>query len=88
MKTRISFFAFLIFSFLNLISSAQVSSLNLWPDGIPGFIVNDTYIEKATVANGMNSRFEKVTSPATFPLSSSKGISNRNSSSDLSGRRI
>lgn len=67
MKTRTLFFASLIFSFLNVDSSAQVSSLNLWPDGIPGFIVNDSYIEKTTVADGINTRFEKVTSPVLFP---------------------
>jgi acetyl esterase/lipase len=67
MKTRISLFAFLIFSFLTVESGAQVSSLNVWPDGIPGFIVNDSYVEKATVADGINTRFEKVTNPALFP---------------------
>ncbi len=67
MKTRILLFTFLIFSFMTFKSSAQVSSLTLWPDGIPGFVVNDSYIEKATVANGINTRFEKVTSPALFP---------------------
>jgi acetyl esterase/lipase len=67
MKTRILFCAFLIFSFLTNKSGAQVSSLNLWPDGIPGFIVNDSYVEKTTIADGINTRFEKVTSPALFP---------------------
>jgi len=67
MKTRILLLTFLIFSFMTFKSSAQVSSLTLWPDGIPGFVVNDSYIEKATVANGINTRFEKVTSPALFP---------------------
>jgi len=67
MKTRILLLPFLIFTLMTFKSPAQVSSLTLWPDGIPGFIVNDSYVEKATVANGINTRFEKVTSPALFP---------------------
>jgi acetyl esterase/lipase len=67
MKTRILLLAFLIFTIMTFKSTAQVSSLNLWPEGIPGFIVNDSYVEKATAANGINTRFEKVTSPALFP---------------------
>ena len=67
MKTRILLITFLIFSVLTFKATAQVSSLTLWPDGIPGFIVNDSYVEKATVTNGINTRFEKVTSPALFP---------------------
>jgi acetyl esterase/lipase len=67
MKTRILLIAFLIFAVLTFKATAQVSSLTLWPDGIPGFIVNDSYVEKATVTNGINTRFEKVTSPALFP---------------------
>jgi acetyl esterase/lipase len=67
MKTRILLLAFLTFTIMTFKSTAQVSSLILWPDGIPGFIVNDSYVEKATVANGINTRFEKVTSPALFP---------------------
>ena len=67
MKTRILLIAFLIFTVLTFKATAQVSSLTLWPDGIPGFIVNDSYVEKATVTNGINTRFEKVTSPALFP---------------------
>ncbi len=67
MKTRILLLSFLVLAVMSLKSTAQVSSLILWPEGIPGFIVNDSYIEKATVANGINTRFEKVTSPALFP---------------------
>lgn len=48
-------------------SAAQVASLTLWPQGIPGVVLNTTYAEKTTVTDGINTRFEKVTSPALFP---------------------
>jgi len=47
-------------------SKAQVSVKDLWPDGIPGAIMNDNYIEKATLNEGLVTRFEKVTEPALF----------------------
>jgi acetyl esterase/lipase len=43
--------------------SAQNEILKLWPNGVPGSIKNDTYTEKETVANGIPSRYEKVTEP-------------------------
>ena len=52
---------------MNPVSNGQVISMNLWPDGIPGFILNNTYQEKATTIDGLSSRYEKVTSPAIFP---------------------
>jgi acetyl esterase/lipase len=67
MKTRILFYALLILSIINSKSDAQVSSLVLWPDGIPGFILNTSYVEKETITEGISSRFEKVTSPALYP---------------------
>jgi acetyl esterase/lipase len=45
---------------------AQTSTLRLWPDGIPGVILNDTYIEKPTQSEGIYTRFEKVTNPLLF----------------------
>lgn len=48
-------------------SKGQVISMNLWPDGIPGFILNNSYQEKATIIDGVSTRYEKVTSPAIFP---------------------
>jgi acetyl esterase/lipase len=65
MKTQI--FAIFILFFFSLQSPAQVTSMNLWPDGIPGFILNNNYAEKATITDGLSSRYEKVTSPAIFP---------------------
>lgn len=43
--------------------NAQNQILKLWPDGVPGSIKNDSYAEKETVANGIPSRYEKVTEP-------------------------
>jgi len=48
-------------------SNGQVISMNLWPEGIPGFILNNSYQEKATIIDGVSTRYEKVTSPAIFP---------------------
>jgi acetyl esterase/lipase len=67
MKTRTFFYALTVFFFINPESNGQVISMNLWPDGIPGFILNNTYQEKATIIDGLSSRYEKVTSPAIFP---------------------
>jgi acetyl esterase/lipase len=67
MKTRTILYALIIFSFMNPESNGQVISMNLWPDGIPGFILNSSYQEKATIIDGLSSRYEKVTSPAIFP---------------------
>lgn len=52
---------------MNPEANGQVISMNLWPDGIPGFILNSAYQEKATIIDGLSSRYEKVTSPALFP---------------------
>ena len=52
---------------MNPESNGQVISMNLWPDGIPGFILNGAYQEKATIIDGVSTRYEKVTSPALFP---------------------
>ena len=67
MKTRTLFYALFIFTFMIPESNGQVISMNLWPDGIPGFILNSAYQEKATIIDGLSSRYEKVTSPAIFP---------------------
>jgi acetyl esterase/lipase len=66
MKTRILIIVFLSGSFLVSNISAQVTSYNLWPDGIPGLILNDNYVEKATMIEGLATRYEKVTNPALF----------------------
>jgi acetyl esterase/lipase len=67
MKTRISIFTLFILCFFSLQSRAQVVSLTLWPDGIPGFVLNSAYVEKSTITDGLATRYEKVTSPALFP---------------------
>ena len=55
------------------LSSCFILSLNgqnqlvkVWPDGIPGSIKNDTYIEKMSETNGEISRFDKVTDPTMY----------------------
>jgi acetyl esterase/lipase len=50
--------------FLN--AGAQQKTMNVWPDGIPGLILNDSYTEKQTVTDGVISRFEKTTSPMIY----------------------
>lgn len=45
------------------ISFSQNPVLKVWPKGVPGSIINDTYSEKVTESNGMPSRYEKVTDP-------------------------
>ncbi len=57
---------------VTLNSHAQVKSYNLWPDGIPGLVLNDSYVEKATISEGLATRYEKVTSPALFVFLPSK----------------
>lgn len=44
-------------------SFAQNSIQKLWPSGVPGSIKNEAYSEKETLANGIPSRYEKVTDP-------------------------
>jgi acetyl esterase/lipase len=66
MKKRFLIIVFLSGWLLALNTSAQVTSYNLWPDGIPGLILNDNYVEKATMAEGLATRYEKVTNPALF----------------------
>jgi acetyl esterase/lipase len=56
------FIAFL--PFLN--SNAQEKTMNVWPTGIPGFILNDSYVEKSSMSEGIISRFEKTTNPMLY----------------------
>jgi acetyl esterase/lipase len=44
-------------------SFSQNPVLTVWPNGVPGSVKNDTYSEKATEANGIANRYEKVTDP-------------------------
>jgi acetyl esterase/lipase len=68
MKTRILLFTIILGSLVSLSSNAQLMSYNLWPDGIPGLKLNDSYAEKETMAEGLPTRYEKVTNPALFVL--------------------
>lgn len=52
---------FLTFLIINI--NAQNPVLRIWPDGIPDSIIDDSYTEKATLTNGIPSRYEKVTDP-------------------------
>ncbi|MCX6333006.1 MAG: alpha/beta hydrolase [Bacteroidia bacterium] len=67
MKTRILIFSLLFLPIIISETNCQVTSLNLWPDGIPGFVLSNTYQEKSTIMEGVYTRFEKITSPALFP---------------------
>jgi acetyl esterase/lipase len=46
--------------------NAQNSILKVWPGGIPGAVKSDTYTEKVTEAEGLPTRFEKVTDPTVY----------------------
>lgn len=43
--------------------NSQVTTIKLWPEGIPGSLRNDTYSEVSTVENGVITRWIKVTDP-------------------------
>ncbi len=61
----IKYFLTLVFLTLFLSYSwSQNPVLKVWPNGVPGSIKTDTYSEKATEANGIPSRYEKVTDPS------------------------
>jgi len=49
-----------------LSSVAQPTKMNLWPNGIPGLILNEKYIEKPTISEGIPTRFERVTNPELY----------------------
>jgi acetyl esterase/lipase len=66
MKTRVPIITLLLASLLLLNANAQITTLNLWPDGIPGLKLNDSYVEKATINEGKPTRFEKVTDPSLY----------------------
>jgi acetyl esterase/lipase len=64
MKPFNSIIILLFVSLLAIESSAQNKVLKLWPDGIPGSLTDPGYSEKSTLANGLASRYEKVTDPS------------------------
>jgi len=51
-----------ILSFIVFNVNAQ-NVIKLWPDGIPGSVRSDTYIEEPTVTDGVPVRFVRVTEP-------------------------
>jgi acetyl esterase/lipase len=53
-----------IIPFLN--SNAQQKTMNIWPGGIPGLVLNDSYVEKSTTGEGFITRFEKTTNPMLY----------------------
>lgn len=60
---------FVILFFLGLFSplvKAQTSMITLWPGGIPDLVLNINYSEKATISEGIPTRFEKVTDPSLY----------------------
>jgi acetyl esterase/lipase len=66
MKKR--YFALLLapMAFFLVNAGAQPTKMNLWPDGIPGLILNETYVEKSTIVEGIPTKFEKVTNPELY----------------------
>jgi acetyl esterase/lipase len=53
----------LFFCCLTTNISAQNFVMKVWPDGVPGSIVNGNYFENSTIRNGMVSLYFKVTDP-------------------------
>jgi acetyl esterase/lipase len=74
MKHRILFISLLLGTTFIMNSNAQVTILHLWTDGIPGLVLNDNYVEKATISEGITTRFEKVTDPALYVYLPAKEI--------------
>jgi acetyl esterase/lipase len=66
MKMIKSIPSILLLNILMINVNAQNTILKLWPDGIPGSIKNEIYIEKSTTADGLPSLFDKVTDPSLF----------------------
>lgn len=69
----------LLFSAIWLFNgNAQLTTLKVWPSGVPGSVNNDTYAEKISEANGLPARIEKVTDPTLTvflpPKESATGI--------------
>jgi acetyl esterase/lipase len=63
MKNKIPFIGICFLCLLPFDINAQNNVIKLWPDGIPGYIKSETYIEEPTVANGVPIRFVRVTEP-------------------------
>ncbi len=63
MKTQTLFILLLLLMLPGIKSKSQPRTLDLWPDGIPGLILDDSYSEKASINEGTVTYYEKVTSP-------------------------
>jgi len=63
MKNRIISIIFLILMAFTNALNAQNNVIKLWPDGIPGSLKSDTYIEEPTITDGVPARFVRVTEP-------------------------
>jgi acetyl esterase/lipase len=66
MKTRTLIFTLIIVIIPVLTCYAQQKTMNLWPGGIPGLVINDSYVEKSSMTEGIISRFEKTTNPMLY----------------------
>ena len=66
MKPLKSIIAILFSAILIINVNAQNTILKVWPDGVPGSLNNESYVEKSTVSEGKATRYEKVTDPSIF----------------------
>jgi acetyl esterase/lipase len=63
MNSLIRFKLIILLAFFVFNASAQNNVIKLWPEGIPGSLKSDTYVEEPTVANGEPTQFVRVTEP-------------------------
>jgi predicted esterase len=63
MKSKIPYIGICFLCLLPFNINAQNNVIKLWPDGIPGSLKSDTYIEEPTVADSVPTRFVRVTEP-------------------------
>lgn len=66
MKIRALIITIIISIIPFLITNAQQKTMNIWPGGIPGLVLNDSYVEKSTAGEGYITRFEKTTNPMLY----------------------
>jgi len=64
MKKRLLIPAILLTTLQAVTLNAQVTTLPLWPNGIPGSIRDASYVEVSTVTDGVITRWIKVTDPS------------------------
>ena len=63
MRTKVSIILLIFINALMINCNAQILTLKLWPDGIPGSKADPSYIEKITTTEGRITRCEKVVTP-------------------------